>query len=170
MRVALALACALALAGCAHAPPPAPSPPAPAFDGPALVRAIRAAGVASKTELDVQPLRDNAVEDLRQQAAAHERAGRIDAAVAALDQALAISPDDPAVLQERAEASLLAGDLDAAQAHATRASTGGTDVGPLCRRHFEMLALIAQVRGDATAATAARARRDACTVAAPARY
>lgn len=170
MRAALALGLALSLVACAHTAPPPEPPAAPAFDGVALVRAIRAAGAASPTELDVQPLRDTAVEDLRQQAMAHERAGRIGEAIDALDEALAISPDDPAVLQERAEAALLAGDLDAARLHARRASGAGTDVGPLCRRHFETLLQVAQVQDDGEAASAARTRRDACTVAAPARY
>lgn len=170
MRATAIVVIALALAACAHAPPVPAVAPAPAFDGADLVRAIRAAGVAAPGELDVQPLRDTAIEDLRRDAAAHERAGRIAQSAAALDQALALRPDDPAVLQERAEAALLAGDLDAADAHARRAGAHVTDVGPLCRRHHEALLQIAQVRGDGAAATHARTRRDACTVAAAARY
>jgi tetratricopeptide (TPR) repeat protein len=123
----------LVLAACASAPP------APEWSGPApeqLVVEIRAAGVAATGELDVQPLRDPMVEDLRAQAARLESAQRYAEAAAALDKALAISPDDPALLQERAEAAVLLKDMDKAEALARRAYDTGARVGPLCRRHW----------------------------------
>lgn len=115
------------------------TPPAPEWTGPApeqLVAEIRAVGRAASDELDVQPLRDPMVEDLRAQAAQAERRGDRAAAAAALDRALALSPDDPALLQERAEAAVLQQDLDKAGALARRAFEIGARVGPLCRRHW----------------------------------
>jgi tetratricopeptide (TPR) repeat protein len=131
-RVAL-LSIALALAACNS------TPPAPDWVGPEpsqLVAEIRAAGQAASDELDVQPLRDPMVEDLRVQAAEAERRGDIAAAVTALDKALALSPDDPALLQERAEAAVLLKDLARAETFARRAFETGAKVGPLCRRHW----------------------------------
>lgn len=128
----LSLGCAV-LAGCGTAPPvqrwvgPAPE---------ALVAEIRAVGKVAPDELDVQPLRDPMVEDLRQQAVAAERAQRHADAAAALDKALTLSPDDPALLQERAEVAVLQQDLARAATLARRAFDTGAKVGPLCRRHW----------------------------------
>jgi tetratricopeptide (TPR) repeat protein len=129
----LVLVVALVATACGTAPPvqrwvgPAPE---------ALVAEIRAAGKAAPDELDVQPLRDPMVEDLRVQAVAAERAQRHADAAAALDKALAISPDDPALLQERAEVAVLQQDLARAATLARRAFDIGAKVGPLCRRHW----------------------------------
>ena len=177
-RLMIATAIVLLMAACTTVPAPQPASEAPAYDAVALVRAIRAAGAAAATELDVQPLRNTDVEDLRQLAAQHERAGRLVEAAAALDQAIAIARDDAAVLQERSEVALLLRDADGAERFARDAAGKGTQVGPLCRRHHEALAQLADLRARATpadpaharAALDARAKRDACTVAAPARY
>jgi len=101
-----------------------------------LVSEIRAAGAAMPGELDVQPLRDPMVEDLRVRAARAERTQRYAEAAADLDKALALSPDDPGLLQERAEAAVLEKDLAKAEALARRAFGLGAKVGPLCRRHW----------------------------------
>lgn len=174
---AAALAGVLALVACSIAPSQSDMPALPTFDAVAAVAAIRAAGGADATELDVQPLRDPQVEDLRQQAVALEARQMYRAAATALDRALAINPDDPALLQERAEAALLLHALDDAQRHAERAFVTGSKVGPLCRRHWETIAQVRSARPAQTvAATAsataadARRQRDACTVAAPNRF
>jgi tetratricopeptide (TPR) repeat protein len=166
------LAAAVLLAGCGTGAPLPDSPPPPTFDAVAAVAAIRAAGSASASELDVQPLRDSRVEDLRQQASALQARGMFRAAADLLDQALAINADDPAMLQERAEAALLLNQLPEAEAFAQRAFAAGSQVGPLCRRHWET---VAQVRAGLAVSpestvSDARRRRDACTVAAPDRF
>jgi len=128
----------LLLASCTSAPP------APEWSGPApeqLVAGIRAAGAFEKGELDVQPLRDPMVEDLRMQAVQFESARRYPDAAAALDKALAIAPEDPALLQERAEIAVLQKNLDKAAALARDAYALGGKVGPLCRRHWATIRL-----------------------------
>jgi sugar phosphate isomerase/epimerase len=180
------------LSSCASAPPP------PTWSGPPpaqLVAEIRAAGKPASGELDVQPLREPAVEDLRAQAAQFERMQRYADAATALDKALAITPGDPAVMQERAETAVLLQDLRAAQDLATRAFEAGAKVGPLCRRHWSTVAVVEAERArqtqrqselskreedrarfgeEARAATAAAAtaqqRREACTLTGPPRY
>ncbi len=115
------------------------APPAPEWSGPApeqVVAEIRAAGAFEKGELDVQPLRDSMVEDLRMQAVQFESARRYPDAAAALDKAIAIAPQDPALLQERAEIAVLQKHLDKAAALARDAYALGGKVGPLCRRHW----------------------------------
>jgi tetratricopeptide (TPR) repeat protein len=121
------------LASCSSAPT------VPDWSGPEpeeVVNEIRAAGLPAAGELDVQPLRDPMVEDLRTQAVQFETGRRYADAATALDKALALAPDDPALLQERAEAAVLQKDLRKAEALARRAYDLGGKVGPLCRRHW----------------------------------
>ena len=132
MRVLL-LVPLLLLAACASDPLP-DAPAAPSIAPETMVATIRAAAGDADDELAVQPLRDPMVEDLRRRAGEAERARKYQDAAAALDEALAVTPDDPAVLQERAEAAILLGDLDGAEAFAHKAWTLGAKVGPLCRR------------------------------------
>ena len=185
-RLAIA-ALALTLGACVT---PAPEPVAPAYDAAAIVKTIRAAGAASATELDVQPLRDPQVEDLRQQAEQLEARRIYRGAADLLDRALAINASDPALLQERAELAFLLREPAQAQRLAKQAVELGSATGPLCRRHWETQLQAAQWRADdrvirrgeseAEATTrvrsaeaevrAARQSREACTVAAPNRY
>ena len=169
-----AIAAVLLLTGCASAPPSAP--PAPSFDAAAIVAGVRQAGQAVATEVEVQPLQDALVADLREQAQRDEQAGRLANAAAALDRALAERPDDPTLLQERAEVALLERHVDAAFDFARRAQASGPTVGPLCRRTLEMLVQVEGLReaaGDAGAGERVKAlatRRDACTLRPPPRY
>ncbi|RDZ26945.1 tetratricopeptide repeat protein [Lysobacter silvisoli] len=186
-RWALPLSLAVVCAACVSAPPA----PEPAYDAETAVKAIRQSAAATR-ELDVQPLRDNRVEDLRQSASALEKQGKYAEAAATLDQALAINAGDPALLQERAETALLLRKLDDAERYAKQAFDGGSKVGPLCRRHWSTIAAVRQHRLDVLKTTpvykeelpaasanisrigkdvaAARAQVEACTVSAPPRY
>ena len=164
------------LAACASGGDAATATPSSAPE--AMVAQIRAAAGQDDTELAVQPLRDPMVEDLRGQALSLEQQRRYADAVAALEQALELVPDDPALLQERAEAAVLVGDFATAARLAKRAWDLGAKVGPLCRRHWETIVQVLAARTQAATGVAtpspadadARRQRDACTVAAPPRY
>jgi tetratricopeptide (TPR) repeat protein len=178
------------LVGLAACTAPPPKDPTSAFDAAALVATIRAAGAANATELDVQPLRDPQIEDLRQQATQLEQKHMYRGAADLLDQAMAINPDDPALIQERAELALLLRNPAEAEQLARRAVDLGSTTGPLCRRHWETLLQTALLRADdrvirddeseaeatqrvgnaAADARRARTQREACTVAAPNRF
>ncbi|RPE75444.1 hypothetical protein [Vulcaniibacterium tengchongense] len=160
-----AAALLLALAACRT---PAPDVAVPTFDAEAAVAAIRGIGGADDAELDVRPLRDAQVEDLREQAAQLERERKYAEAAQALDQALQVVADDPAVLQERAEAALLQHRYADAERYARQALALGSRLGPLCRRHWETVAQARLAQGGDV--EGARRERDACTVAAPPRY
>ena len=111
---ALAALAAVLVAGCASTPPE-PAPVSLTSATPEeMVAAIDGAAGSGDAELAVQPLRDPMVEDLREQAQRARAQGRYDEAAAALDRALAIVADDPALLQERAEAALLQRDFERA--------------------------------------------------------
>jgi tetratricopeptide (TPR) repeat protein len=135
------------------------------------VAAIRAAAGADDKELAVQPLRDPQVEDLRQVAGKAAAGGDYAAAAEALNQAILIVPEDPAVLQERAEIALLQRDFDRAETLAQRAFDLGSKVGPLCRQHWETIRQIRERRleiGSAPASkqSAEEAARQATSIAA----
>lgn len=135
-----------------------------------MVATVRAAAGSGEGELAVQPLREGAVEDLRQRAHALETQQRYTDAADALDQALSILPDDPAVLQERAEAALLLRDFPTAERLARRAFELGSQVGPLCRRHWATVRQTRFAANDGVGAKQAQAALDACRLAPPARY
>jgi hypothetical protein len=171
-RVALLAAVfAGALAACTSAPPaPAPPPALTQATPEQMVASIRAAAGDGEGELAVQPLRDPEVEDLRQTAQRLEAQKHYADAARALDDAIAIVSDDPALLQERAEIALLEGDHGTAATLAERAHALGSQVGPLCRRHWATIEQVRLKTGDAAGAAEARTRVDACTVAAPNRF
>ncbi len=155
-------ACCLALAAC-QTPVPAP-PPKPQVPPQQRLAAVDAAAGVDDTELDVQPLRDPQVEDLRAQAQKALAAGDYAAAATVLDQALTHVADDPAVLQERAEAALGLADYAAAETLARRAFDLGSRVGPLCRRHWATIEQARLARDEHENAVSARAQIASCTV------
>lgn len=152
-RAAVLAITTILLASCAIAPPE-PEPPAVAARTPAQMLAAvhKAAQGGDDRELNVQPLRDPEVEDLRATAGKAMSGGNPAAAAAALDQALGIVADDPAVLQERAEVALAQGEFDRAEQFATRATGLGSAVGPLCRRHWETVRQVRERRRELAAA------------------
>lgn len=160
----------LALAACATAPAGLPSGALTTATPAEMVGYIHATAGDGDGELDVQPLRDSQVEDLREQAVRLHAQGHHRDAAAALDRALEIVAGDPALLQERAEAALLLGDYMQAGELAGRALALGSGVGPLCRRHRATLEQVALVRGDAAAAAAEKAAIADCRVAPPQRW
>jgi len=163
LRCAALAAIGLGLSACkapvAQVPPPPPGPTPQE-----RLAAIEAAAGADDTELDVQPLRDPQVGDLRERAAQAHALGDMAAAAAALDHALTLVPDDPLVLQERAEAALLQGDYAQAGSLARRAYEIGSRVGPLCRRHWATIEQAALALGKMEDAASAHGQIDTCTV------
>lgn len=169
LRAALAML-PLALAACVSAPP-APQAQSLTTATPAqMVEYIRATAGDGEGELSVQPLRDSRVEDLRRDAERLQAEGRHGEAAEALDQAIALVADDPALLQERAEAAILLNDYAMAATLAARAQAMGSGVGPLCRRHWATMEQARLVQGDADGAAAARAAIAECRVARPPRW
>lgn len=180
--------CLILLAGCVSAP----VPETPVAHDPVTpeqrVAAIQAAAGDDDRELAVQPLRDPQVEDLREAAQQARTSRNVAAAAEALNQALLLVPEDPAILQERAEVALLQSDYARADTLAQRAFELGSQVGPLCRQHWETVRQVRQhalavqpplaarhtpedaAQHAARAATAqagvvdAESKRDACTV------
>lgn len=174
-RIALSAACAcftlVGLAGCAgstssgRTEPGAVTRPGSGAD---LLQQVRSAGQLGD-ELDVQPLRDPRVEDLRASATQAEARGDYAAAGKLLAQAAVLTPEDPDLLQWQAELALVTRDWSQAEQLATRSFEKGPKLGGLCRRNWTTLQLAAQARGNAVQATQAQQRVAGCTVAPPIR-
>ena len=170
IRLPALVACVL-LSACAASPEQASAPSTqPAAAPERMVETIRAEGRTQGAELAVQPLRDPMVEDLRESAQQLETQHKYADAAAKLDQALAITPDDPAVIQERAEAAILLKDYAGAEQRARHAFEIGSKVGPLCRRHWATVRQIRYAQGDGAGAAQANQQMQACKVDAPPRY
>ncbi len=169
-RVAIVvLACLLAAcsggtsAGVAQAP--VATRPGPAAG---LLEQVRAAGKVG-VELDVQPLRDPQVQDLRAAATEAEGRGEFDLARESIDKALLLAPADPDLVQWRAELSLVHRDFSEAEQLAQRSFDLGPKSGGLCRRNWTTIQLAAESRGDQAQAGHAREQAAGCRIAPPVR-
>ena len=166
LRVRLAwVALVCMLAACASTPVEPPAPAVPQVAPEQRLAAVIAAAGADDRELAVQPWRDPEVEDLRVAAARAVTAHDYATAADALNQALLIVADDPAVLQERAEVALLQSDYARAEILSQRALELGSKVGPLCRRHWATVEQARLALGQVEPAAAAHAQIETCTVA-----
>lgn len=161
------LAVVLAVSACTSSGPTVPVAPATPEVAPEirLANVVAASKGADDRELAVQPLRDPEAQDLREDAVAAIAARDYPAAAAALNQALLITPDDPAILQERAEVALLQAEYERAETLAKRAFDLGSRVGPLCRRHWATIEQARLARSLLEDAASAHAQIEACTVA-----
>lgn len=164
-----ALIAALALAACATKAPPKPVAKAPEPPPRDWVAEIRAEARKLPSNVEVMPLQEAAVEDLREKARVAEAARQFDAADATLDAALAITPDDPALWQWRAEIALAERRFDDAVAHARKSEAIGPKLGGLCVRNWLTVAAARHEAHDAIGEADARSKADACPVPAPIR-
>jgi hypothetical protein len=133
-----------------------------------MLAQVRAAG-ALGNELDVQPLRDPQVEDLRWAASAAESRGDYTAAAKALAMALHLLPNDPDLLQWQAELALVSRDWAQAERWAILSYEKGPQLGGLCRRNWTTAGFAREAHGDAAGAAQARQRVAACAVTPPMR-
>ena len=159
------IAACCALTACSAMPDLPAAPAVPKVAPEQRLAAVVAAAGKDDRELAVQPLRDPQVEDLRATATRAIAARNYPAAAEALNQALLIVPDDPAILQERAEVALLQSDHPRSETLAKRGFDLGSKVGPLCRRHWATIEQSRLARGQTENAASARVQLDACTVA-----
>jgi hypothetical protein len=134
-----------------------------------MVAQVRAAGAAAGDGIDVKPLRDPQVEDLRVRAAALETQSDYAGAAQAIAQALTIVPGDPELQQQAAEYALYQQDWTHAAAFAQQSYDRGPKLGALCRRNWTTLRFVRLVHGDANGVQAATQQVATCTVAAPVR-
>lgn len=157
----------LALAGCAHTgEPDAPAEPRlPVPQPAAAVATIRAAGDKLDSAVQVQPLRDATIEGALARARSAETATRYDDAAAQADQALALEPTAPDILQYRAELDVLRGRWADAERLALDSFEHGPRVGSLCARNWQTVIEARTAMNDARTVEQAGNRLKQCRVA-----
>ena len=133
-----------------------------------MLAQIRAVGKIGN-ELDVQPLRDPQVEDLRALATQAEQRGDFVAAEHSISLALKLLPSDPDLMQWQAELALAQRRWNDAETLAQRSFDAGPKLGGLCRRNWATLQFARQAHGDDLGSTQAQQHIAACTVAPPVR-
>lgn len=155
------LACVGLLVGCAG-PPPAPSGSA---------QQVRTASSSPQSAgLQVFTLRDPVVVELSEAALRAEQQRDWDRAAQLLNRALQLAPDDPGLLQQRAELHLEQSQWAEAIELAGQSYDIGPKVGELCQRNWRTKALAHDRLGDASKARQAQQRQDACVVRPPERF
>ena len=155
-RAAIAGLC-LGAAACASRPP-------------ATVNDIRDAAQAQNSVVDVLPLGDDDSARQLEVARRLEAEGRLKDAVRALDRGLNDFPDEPRLLQTRAELHLALKKYSRAIADATQAYIVGPKIGELCARSWRTTSAARQARGDTDGAAAAMDRARGCSLTPPPRY
>ncbi len=133
-----------------------------------MLAQVRASGELGR-ELDVQPLRDPQVEDLRAAATAAEARGDTAGANRALVQALQLVPNDPDLIQWQAELALVTRQWPQAEELATLSFNKGPKLGGLCRRNWSTIRFAREARGDSAGATQAQQHVPGCAVTPPVR-
>lgn len=166
MRWIAIAALAALLAACGQPTKPDPAPRVQRD----WVAEIGAEAARAESAVDVVPLADPELDDLRARARSESVAGRHAEAEAVWRQAIALRPDDPALWQSLAETLLAQHRWEEAEAAAAKAGELGPRVGALClRSRFTTFAARIEL-GDAVGAAQARMRVEECVAAAPARY
>lgn len=156
----------LALAGCTPPPPaPAVKPTTATVDPVAAVRAIRAAGEGLDSAVQVQPLRDPAIDGFLSKAHAAEAAKDYAGAIAAANSALKLAPDAPDILQYLAELEIARGSWLPAEQTAIKSFTLGPKVGSLCARNWQTVVEARTALNDPATVAQARQRLKECRVA-----
>lgn len=173
MKQLIALSLAVLLSACARSPAPQAPVAVEAEVHPATSLQQRVERVRSEAGdgqgLDVWPVRDAEVEDLREAASEAEAGGDLAQAEALLAKAMELRPDSPELLQQAAEVALLRGDINTAIERAGQAWRLGPQVGSLCRRSWgTMREAYDEARHDEGVQIAARKIED-CTVVGPVR-
>ncbi len=128
------------------------------------VTEIRAAAAVAPSTVEVTPLLDPAVADLRTKTQTAERARDLKAADAHLQQALSIREDDPDLWQWRAEIALQRRQWRGAATYAQRSLELGPGIGTLCVRNWLTLAAARTELKDAVSAMSAHAQVKSCEV------
>ncbi len=157
----------LVITACQSTPELAPVPePPPVRD---WVSEIRQHAARLPSYVEVLPLTDPGIADLRALARSAEAEQRYAEAEAHLALALSLMPDDPELWQWRAEVALAEKRWQDAQAHAKQSETLGPKLGRICVRNWMTLLAVAEETADTAAQVEARSKAEGCPVRAPIR-
>lgn len=168
-RIPVVSAVLLALAACGPATAPVkPAAPPPPESG-AMLKSIRDAGHAMASAVEVQPLREPAIDGFVKQAEKLEVEGKPAEAAQQLDRALKLAPDAPELLQYRAELAIAQGRFADAEPLARKSYDLGPKLGSLCARNWQTVVELRTAGQDAAGVDSAKAQLATCSVKAPVR-
>ena len=153
----------LALAACGTAP--APQAPTPVKAERDYIMEIRAAGYSSTSAVEVQALRDPAVDGFLKQAADLEAQHKYADATAAVDRALKLAPDAPEIIQLKAELLMPQGKFADAEALARKSYELGPKLGALCARNWQTVIETRRIASDDASIESAKGQLASCRVA-----
>jgi hypothetical protein len=135
----------------------------------AAVQAIRAANAGENSALQVNPLRDPAVEGFLAQSAQAEKLGQFDEAFAAISKARKLAPEAPDLLQSEAEIEFLRGNTVQAEKLAYESFKKGPQVGTLCVQNWQTIVEARKIFNDPAYGAIAEGKREQCKVKRPVR-
>ncbi|MEZ5461033.1 tetratricopeptide repeat protein [Dokdonella sp.] len=133
------------------------------------VKAIRAVGADEESVLQINPLRDPAVEGFLAEAARAEETGQFDVAFVAISKARNLAPDAPDLLQYEAEIEFLRGNTIEAEKRAYESFKNGPQIGRLCQQNWQTILEARKVFNDNDYLPYAESKRDACRAKRPVR-
>mgnify|MGYP000886246628 CR=1 FL=1 len=169
-RILLSCTVAAVLAACSSAPRDEKSTlTRPDSDRIAAVQAIRAANAGENSALQVNPLRDPAVEGFVAQAAHAEKLGQFDDAFVAMSKARKLAPEAPDLLQSEAEIEFLRGNTEQAEKLAYESFKKGPQVGTLCVQNWQTIVEARKIFNDPDYRAVAEGKREQCKVKRPVR-
>jgi tetratricopeptide (TPR) repeat protein len=155
------------LTACQQAAPPARV--AQKIDHNAVL-AIRAAGTQFVSDVEVQPLRDPALDGWLKQAHELEAQDKFAEALVATQKALALAPGAPDILQFQAELKIEQSKFAEAAALAQKSYDSGPKVGSLCARNLQTLVEANRALAKTDAAEKAKQLLNSCRVERTSRY
>ncbi|WP_424285459.1 hypothetical protein [Dokdonella sp.] len=160
----------LALVACSSSNPSTPSSLVrPVSERIAAVKAIRAANAGEDSALQVNPLRDPAVEGFVAKARQAEQQQQLDEAYAAIVKARGLAPEAPDLLQDEAEIEFLRGNIIEAEKLAYESFKNGPQVGTLCVQNWQTIIEARRSFNDTGYLAHAQTRREQCKVKRPVR-
>lgn len=160
----------LALVACSSSNPSTPSSLVrPVSERIAAVKAIRAANAGEDSALQVNPLRDPAVEGFVAKARQAEQQQQLDEAYAAIVKARGLAPEAPDLLQDEAEIEFLRGNIIEAEKLAYESFKNGPQVGTLCVQNWQTIIEARRSFNDTDYLAHAQTRREQCKVKRPVR-
>ena len=158
----LAIACSALLAACSSTEPPPPKAAKVAKRD--WVTHVRSEAARIASSVEVVPLVDPELDDLRTAARTQETSGDSEGATKTLAQALTLHPQDPALLQWRAELALANTAWKDAERNAQRSYDLGPRLGEICVRNWLTIEAARTERGDKPGAASAAAQVANCQV------
>jgi predicted Zn-dependent protease len=160
----------LAFAACStRTQPEKPALTRPDADLMAAVQTIRAVNAGDDAALQINPLRDPAVEGFLAEARDAERQMQLDAAHAAISKARQLAPEAPDLLQYEAEIEFLRGRAVEAEKLAYASYKKGPQLGTLCMQNWQTIVEARKIFNDADYRVVAEGKRDQCKTKRPVR-